>query len=251
MKKNISLFAIVASIIITLIGCTKKHSMSPPPDVSSFSATAVGPYTIGMPGVILISSASMANGTYTLRYHYKYLDSSEIAGSTSFVMNDHSGSFQTPVLIEEPVTYVTIDSVANATGEGVALATNNFVALTDSTGLMTAVIGTIPFRTVSTYIAYGINILVEGDYYIPGSKDRKGVVATTTTYSGIGSYTLGDAIYISGVYSYSGTTNIYTYDTARYGILTINTTFPLLTGSVSFTCNDSTKVSASFTGTLP
>lgn len=254
MKKHMQYLFLSASIVIaSFAGCKKKSNTPIKPDVSNFSATALSPYTIGTTGSILITSTSLAAGDYTLKYHYTPFDTNNtIYQAATLVMSNHTGSFQTPILTDATGTDFTIDTIINSIGNGVALTTNNLVALVDSTGLMTATIGSSSFRVVSVAAEInGNNLSIGGQYYLFGPGSGTQIFFAIQNYVAAGTYSFTNDFWggDGALFTYSGSHMV--IDTARYGTIIITATSPQLSGSFSVTCLDSTKMAGTFICAAP
>jgi hypothetical protein len=252
MKKHISYLLVSVIFIAVPFGGCKKSDNSPYPDVNNFSATALSNYTIGSPGNILVTSASLAPDNYTVKYHYTY-DTGYITGqSATLVMKNHTGSFQTSILTQDLVTYVTLDSIINSIGKAAPLTKNNLVTLCDSTGQMTLVMGSGSFQAL--YVAAEIttnNLYIDGECYLPGTTDHQDWVLEISNYTVPGIYSFNYDFFGGGFGIYTFTGSSYVIDTGKYGTINITASSPLLTGTFSVTCTDSTKITGSFSCVAP
>jgi hypothetical protein len=253
MKKYIDCFLVSAIFVIAPFAGCKKNSTPSRPDTGNFSATAYSGYVPGTSGTIFVSSTTLASGPYTVKYsYYGYgITFNPITGqSATLAFNNHTGSFQTQILTDSAVTYVTLDSIINSSGLAVALTSNNFVSLSDSNGLMEATMSngtTFRATNIASYLSTS-GLVIYGTDYLPGTINNNLLVFTTNDTPG--TYRISNTLFTSQA-DYVMNTSSFVTDTALYGVLTINTVAPLLTGTFTITYTDSVKMTGSFTCPAP
>ena len=252
MKKYRSYFILATVLAIaSFAGCKKKSNTVSPPDIASFSATAQSGYTVGAKGTIWVTSTSLASGNYTVLYHYRGLtDSTIIAGqSASMVFANHGGTFQTPVLSDSSATYFTLDSIINSIGEVSVLTAGNLVTMADSTGLMTASVGGNPFISLHPVAtANGPEMYINATYYAPGSTDHQELqFAVINDYTAPFTYTFSAPYVTGGAELTDYTTGGVVTREVSYGTVILTEATPMVVGSFSMTCVDSTRITGTFT----
>jgi len=240
-------------IICTLLmfawpfGCKKKNNPVKP-DVTNFWVDSQASFVPGRSATITVNSTSLASGTYTVKFDCAGYINSFAGQSATLIMSNHLGTFQTPVLDSPYVTRVFIDSITNSDGLSAALSNNNAAEVSDSTGIMTANIsGSTNFIAFNVYTYYlGPNLLIDGPMY------SSVAVEDITLDLGIYNNSTGTINFrndLSGITLNNSSGNTVNY--SAYGQIIVTTASPLLAGTFSFTCTDSTKVNGSFSCPAP
>ena len=250
--KFIRSFLAVAVLAWLLLPSCKKHSGPGLPAVTNFLVVDSGSFQPGGRATVTVNSPSLADGTYTF-YYFVFPNGYNQPYSTpvhsTLVMSNHTGTFQTVPLDTSAFVLLLTDSIVNEGGGGVSVG-GAIVTLIDSTGMMTLQMnGRDTFRTPSV-VATNDGGLVQ-------------VVATSPVWGSIGEYRYV-YLYLNnslGVQSFSNGSNMSTYalflDSATiannfvYGEITVTALTPLVAGSFSVTCADSTKMSGTFSCPAP
>ncbi len=228
------------------------------PDLSSFSVAASS-FAVGAASTIEIASSSLGSGTFTVNYSLSGANNL-VNQAATIIMNAGAGTFQTPALTGVSTTEgttITINSIQNSAGGSANPSGNNVQTFSDSTGLMTATItgasgGPTSFRgiQVSALLA-GENLQIDGVIFTPV---LTAIDLNVHNYMHANSTT---AINISdpgtnagAFYNVSGN-GIAIADIAQTGTISITGTSPLLTGTFSYTNQDGSVVSGSFSCPAP
>lgn len=237
------------TLLIANIGCKKKED----PNVSTFSLYVADFYP-GKSTTATISS-SLKDGDYTISYKiigkephstpggYYYATFSDL--TTLVNVKGGKGNFATPSLTYTECLTMTIDSITNSSGKGVALsATDEFC---DSTGTMTAYIDGILFSTHHVFSEVKDSILsITGD-----AEDKSQICIQVSPYHR--NMTIQKLpTTLSSSSSYTSYPNGYSLR-VKEGNVIFTAISPLMTGTFSFTSvGDYVKVTnGSFKVKLP
>jgi len=235
MRKVLMLW--VAIVLITgavNTGCTLAGGDIVLPNIANLSIQSISTFVPGDLVQVSLFSNTLLPGSYEVQYN---ISGANVFTSQTTVVNlvNDSGSFSTPILANAGITTLTITEITNSSGG--AASTNIVKSFSDSDGLMTSAISLPgPGFTAQDVKATltGSSLTIKGTYWSP----LQTITLNIDNYTpGTGSYTLnagGNAIY-----DIPGTT-----DNSAYGVVTITATSPLLTGTFSFTCKDSTRLSS-------
>ena len=174
----------------------------------------------------------------------------------TLVLNGGNGTFSTPTLTGvSAATTITINSITNSAGGSATPTTGNTTTFSDSSGLMTATItgtsGPSSFRGIHVNaLLAGPNLQIVGVVWSPLTQISLHVLdylgsALTTPFDITNPSTNGGATY--QVSSSSSLIN----DVGQTGTITITNTSPLLTGTFTFTNQDASVVTGSFSCKAP
>lgn len=267
MKKKITLAVFVSLIgmgITTNMSCSpgssnKNNPVSILPDVANFEIKAATTFVKDAASTISILSSSLGDGTFTI--HYDLSGANILSGLTAtMTMSGGNGTFQTPTLPNYGQTNINITSVSNSSGGSSDITSNNTYAFSDSEGLMTATYtsGGVATSFRATHVialATGSQLTITGvvwtpklttidltDYlYASGTQTVNFnsnnldfmSISNNSTYNGLASYQVSAS---------SGLIN----DASEHGQIKITAVSPLLTGTFSYTNQDSSTVVGSF-----
>ena len=239
-------------VLVALTGCSKAGSNDPRvplPDISDFTILNATPFAAGTTSSVNIYCTSIGAGTY--KVYFDLGGSNTLTSqSATLIMYDGYGTFKTPVLPNPGETFLTLVSITNINGGGTTFISNNKYTISDSTGLMTGIIGgTTTFRAtdvLATITGYKLTI--------------RGVVAEP--YNATMTLTVDSFTHANGIINFSSY-NVPEKASAQYqvhgggiisanGVINILSVQPTLTGTYSFTGMDSTKItSGSFSAATP
>ena len=252
--KKISGKAFVALFVVfvAVMGCSKNggnNAEVPLPNIGDFTIVNATAFAAGSTSTVNIYCSTLGSGTYSV--HFDLTGSNtDSSRSATLVMNNNVGSFKTPVLNNAGETFLTLNSITNINGGGTAFVTNRTYTLSDSTGLMSAIVG-----GSTTFNAYdvlatltGNQLTIRGTVPEPSQNVITLVIDSFTRTNGVINFSnyivpeVAHALYqmpVGGFVSANGVINIITVQ-------------PVLSGTFSFTGMDSTKVtSGSFSCATP
>jgi len=250
--KIIRLLPALAVLVVALFPSCKKHKGPSVPVVANLSLADSGTFLPGGRATMTVNAAILADGTYTLYYYVfpiGYNQPYSMPVHSTIVISNHTGTFQTVPLDTPSFVELLPDSLVSAAGE-IFYVPSSYITLTDSTGLMAVQMnGKDTFKTPSVVATYA------GQYLQ--------VVATSPVSGEIGLYRyvylyLNDSLGVqnlanSAIHSfYSAFIN--NASVANYfvsGEVTVTALAPLVTGSFSVTCADSTTMSGTFSCPAP
>jgi hypothetical protein len=249
--KMIRSFLALAALAGALFLSCKKHKGPSLPDVSNFSVVDSGTFIPGGRGTVTVNSTMLADGTYTVYYFIfpdGFVKPYRTAAHATLAMRNHTGTFQTEPLDTPNFVILQLDSIINEAGGGASI--NYLVTLTDSVGMMT-----VKMNGRDTFRAPNVTATYEGGMVqVSACSPRSGIMGT---YRYVVLY-LEDNL---GVHSFNNSTHQGAYsafiDSATFPNtfveeeVTITALTPLLTGSFSATCADSTKMSGTFSCPAP
>ena len=269
MKKSILLCVAALSFAITTnTGCTPGGGSTTPislPNLSNFSVAASS-FVKGAAAIISIASSSLGSGTFTVNYSLSGANNlvNQVA---TLIMDAGNGTFSTPVLngVSSTMgTTITINSIQNSAGGSANPTGNNVQTFSDSSGLMTATMtgvsgGPTTFRGIHVDASLAGSLLsIDGVMWTPWlttvtlyvdnymhatgpvqfNANDLSTTSITSTFNGSASYGVaGNGLAIS--------------DLSQHGIVTINTVSPLITGTFTYTNQDSSVISGSFSCPAP
>ena len=241
-------------------GCTKPGSkLAAIPNIVNFELQAATAFVKGAASTISILSSTLGDGTFTVNFDMS--GANNLSGQTaSLTMSGGNGTFQTPSLPNSGETNITINSITNSAGGNANITANNTYSISDSSGLMTGTYTSGGTTTAlrATHVTASITLsqlVITGiiwepnlininltDYLYAGAAQTvnfnfdSNIPSSPTnnsTYNGSASY---------GLAGPGGTIS----DLSQHGMIKINTISPLLTGTFSYTNQDSSTVSGSF-----
>lgn len=238
-----SLAALLVMFVV-LASCSKQGSNDAQvglPDVSDFRIAKALPFSAGSSSTVSIYSNSL--GSATFKVHYDLTGSNTLLSQTStLVMKGGAGVFVTPKMPNAGLTFLTINSITNSKGGGTVLLENNKYTISDSTGLLSAIID-------STYNFYATDLVATLD---SNHLTIRGVIAepnTSTITLYIDNFKRSNgSIYFSNYDVPEIAHAMYTFPGGGFlsanGVIKIITVSPTLSGSFSFTGMDSTTVTS-------
>ena len=249
MKQALKISLAVLMLAVALpIGCVKTPdgSNSGMPDISNFAIEAASTWTAGAASLISISSSTLGAGTFIV--HFNLTGANNLSGlTTTLDMSGGTGTFQTPVLTISGETNVIITSISNSSGASSNLTSNNSYTFADSTGIMTATVnGVASFR--STHVTAllpggaGATLAISGVKWNPLTTINLYIANFPNTPMTMTFTSFSD---FAGSTHYSAPAPVNSQFGA-HGHVTVTTVSPLLTGSFTFTNEDSSVVIGNF-----
>ena len=261
MKKLLLLLSIGAIVMFTApTGCIKSTSsnnaLGSIPDLSNFLVDASNAFKAGAAAYVKILSTSLGNGTFNVNFTLTGANTG--SGTATLTMNGGSGTFSTPVITNAGPTTVTITSISNSSSSATPTS-HNTSSMFDSTGLMNATYtpsgssAQTLYATDVTASLAGTLLTIHGVIWTPNLTtitvyNDIYAGATGTTYFNSSDLTPGDLYSTfngSAAYGVSGSSGVIS-DLSSHGWVTINTVTPLITGSFSYTNQDSSVVAGTF-----
>jgi hypothetical protein len=233
----------------TLLSCKKKNTPAVP-DVGNFYFVDPGMFRPNERGSVTVNSTTLADGNYTI-YYFMFPEGyvepmlHRISSQATLVMSNHTGTFKTEPLGTPYFMVIQADSLVNSSGGGVSI--NRLATLVDSTGMMKVQANGADLLSTFSVTAKPNGASIE-------------LLAESPVVGGMAQYHFVDLYLaanvgvqsINNLSSYGGFTNNATWmKNFVAGEVTITTLAPLLTGSFSVTCSDSTKMSATFSCPAP
>ena len=244
------------------MGCVKPSSNPTNnivlPNVTNFSVSATN-FVQGAAAIISIASSSLGSGTFTVNYSLSGANNlvNQIA---TLVMNGGVGTFSTPVLngvSSSSGTTVRINSISNTSGGSATPTGGNITTFSDSSGLMTATItgasgGPTTFRGVHVDRSNLGMLSIHGVMWEPWLVTITLYIDNYTGALGTTYFNSHDASSFNGSASYGVAGNgVAISNLSEHGSITITSATPLLAGTFTYTNQDSSVVSGSFSCPAP
>ena len=266
MKKLLLLLSIGAIVMFTApTGCVKpsgsNNLLSGIPDLSNFLVQASTAFKTGAAAYIKILSTSLGDGTFNV--NFTLTGGNTGSGTGTLTMSGGSGTFSisgSSITSDGPTT-VTVTSISNSSGGNATPTGHNTSSMFDSTGLMNATYTpsggsaqTFSATDVTaSWLGAGSILTIHGVVWAPNLTtitvyNDIYAGATGTTYFNSSDLTPGDLYSTfngSAAYGVSGSSGVIS-DLSSHGWVTINTVTPLITGSFSYTNQDSSVVAGTF-----
>jgi len=237
--------AVLLVVFVILAGCSKDGSNNaqiPLPDISDFRITNATPFAKGTSSTVSIYSNSL--GSATFKVHYDLTGSNTLKSQTStLIMKNGGGTFTTPKLPNAGMTFLTINSITNSEGKGTTFIENNKYTISDSTGLMTAIIdSSINFKATNVLATLdGKQLTIRGVVAEP-------YATTMTMYISNFTRVANTTIYFNNYIVPEVAHMQYTVPGGGFlsanGTIKIMTVAPTLSGTFSFIGMDSTTVTS-------
>ena len=255
MKKHFknSLTALLI-VFAALAGCKSDAPSAPVPlpNIADFAITGSSPFDAGTSSTLNVSCSSMGSGTYTVYFSLAGADTLQ-AGSASLVLSGGTGSFKTPALPNPGLVFLTLNSITNINGGGTLFPPNTSYTLNDSTGEMAATIGGSTTFNAADVLATitGNTLTIRGEVDEPGLTTITLYIDNFTNQTGV---TYFSSTIVPAVASamYTSTSVAGGGSLSANGTINIISLSPLIAGTFSFTCMDSTKItSGSFSAVAP
>jgi hypothetical protein len=249
MKIVRSFLAISVLSGVIFLSC-KKNSGSGSPNVTDFSVVDSGIFLGGARATVTVNSTTLADGTYTLYYlmfPVGFVKPYSTLIPATLVISNHTGTFKTEPL-DTNFVIVQVDSLVN--GAGAYASVNKLVTLTDSTGMMTLQMnGRDTFRTPNVNATYS-----SGMVQVSACSPKSGVMGQYRYVTLYVNNSLGTQSFHNtanqGAYSAFILSQTY-FNAFVEEEVTLTSLTPLITGSFSATCADSTKMSGTFSCPAP
>jgi hypothetical protein len=248
--KIIRSFLVVAVLAGALFLSCKK-SKGPTPDLDNFTMADSGSFLPGGQATITVNSTTLADGTYTIYYVIfpdGYVKPYATGVHSTLVMSNHVGTFQTAPLDTPNYVVISAESISNQAG-GTTFVNSRLGSYVDSLGMMKVQKnGKDTFSTPAVKAKFN-GAMIEVDAYSPQLGTITGYDFVTLIFNNQLGVQILDSNNGQGQYGHfynSVTANIFTRTT-----LTITSLTPLLTGSFSAVCADSTKFTGTFSCPAP
>lgn len=249
--KIIRSFLVVAVLAGALFLSCKK-SKPAAPDVDNFAMVDSGSFVPGGQATVTVNSTTLADGTYTLYYFIwpnGFVKPNATPVHSTLVMSNHTGTFQTAPLDTPNWVVMQANSIESQAGVSANIydrnATfSNMSSFTDILGMMK-----MQKNGKDTFSTPAVTANFNGGWIeVDGYSPQLGTItAYTSVYLIFGNrpgVQILDSSIAPGGYAYFN--NSYTAKVFVRDTITITSLTPLLTGSFSAICADSTK----FTGTF-
>ncbi len=262
MRKLISVTAIALVMTFSLnTGCTPGGGGGGTPivlpNIAGFAIQSVSAFVAGASAMVSIAVPSLAAGVYTLHFDITGDDNFSNQSATINVSGS-TVNFQTPSLPNPGSVSIHITSITNSSGGSATITSNNTKTFSDSTGLMTGtytVAGSVTNLRATHVVATntGGMLSIHCVIWTPN-------LTTVTLYDDIYAGATGSVSFNSNDLSASGPTSTFNggasfgiagsgitvSDLSEHGTITLNTIAPLMTGTFTFTNQDSSVVAGSF-----
>jgi len=233
-KAGTFLVAMILMVAIANTGCTLSGGDIVLPNVANLSIQSLSTFVPGDSVLVTLYSTTLIPGAYEI--HYSLGGANVANGQTAEVnlLND-TCSFYTIVMANAGISSLTITEITNSSGGNAS--TDVYKTFSDSTGQMASAISVAG----SGFSAQDVNatltgtlLTIKGTYWKP----LETITLNIDNYThSTGSYTLNAGG--TAIYTIPGAT-----DSSVDGVVNITATSPLLTGTFSFTCKDSTRLSS-------
>ena len=243
---KVSLTALIM-IFAAPIGCVKSdtgNALGGLPDLANFTIEAASAWAAGASSLISIMSSTLGAGPFTV--HFNLTGANSMNDLTApLTMSGTTGTFPTPVLSNAGVTNVIITAISNSGGSS-SLTSGNSYTFSDSIGLMTATINGASFRathvTATLPGGAGAMLSIHGVKWTPLTTitlfiDNFMDIPTTMNFTTVSDFAGGTQ------YSAPAPVN---GQFGVHGYVTVVNITPLLTGTFTFTNEDSSIVTGSF-----
>lgn len=249
MKIIRSLLAISVLAAVLFLSC-KKNSGSGSPNVTDFSVVDSGIFLSGGRATVKVNSTTLTDGTYTLYYFIfpvGFVNPIRTSIPATLVMSNHTGTFQTEPL-DTNFVIVQVTSIVN--GAGADADVNKLVTLTDSTGMMRLQMnGRDTFKTPNVNATYS-----RGMVQVSACSPVSGIMGTYRYVTLYVNNNLGTQIFHNT--ANQGEYSAFILSKTHFNAfveeeVTLTSLTPLITGSFSATCADSTKMSGTFSCPAP
>jgi len=248
MRRSIGVLLMVLLIAAAMpMGCVKETGSAGTPNVTNFAIESVAPWKAGMPVVVTVSSTTLADGSYIVNSELTGANK-RVLPNTALVMAGGRGTFTlNDVNNDDGETTIIVHSLINTNGITATLTSGNTYTFSDSTGVMAGTIAGAGFRATHVTAEWptGGTLSIAATRWTP--------LATITLYldhfNGLpGTMNFTQVSDFNGGASYSFATGS---EFGKNGSVTINTVSPLYTGTYTFTCEDNTVISGSFSCPAP
>ena len=234
--KKVWVFWMAIAVLAFAAGssCTLSGGSIILPDISNLTIQSLSTFVPGDSVLVKLHSISLTPGTYEI--HYSLSGANVAPGQLVEVsMLNDSGSFYTPPMANAGITTLTITEVTSPSGGNAS--TNIVKTFSDSTGLMASAISVAG----SGFSAQDVKATLTGTLLTIKGTLWKPLETVTLNINNYAHATGSFALNTGGNAIYSIPTKI---DSSVYGVVNITATAPLLTGTFSFTCKDSTRLSS-------
>ncbi len=268
MKKHFKFIIVLLVVIFSgTSGCVKTpggNSITDLIDVSNFLLKASVAFVKGAAATIGVSAPSLAAGTYTVHFNLTgYNAANEL--TATLAVSGGSGSFQTPVLANAGPTSVQVTSITSASGTSATISSGNSSSMFDSTGTMNATY-TPASGTAIAFHATDVTASISGGaLYINGVQwpqpNLVNINLTDYLYTGATGTVMFNSNDLTNpsptstfngnaAYGLSGSTGVIS-DLSAHGSITVATLTPVISGSFTYTNDDSSVVAGTFSCVHP
>ncbi len=268
MKKHFKfIIALLVVVFSATSGCVKTpggNSVTDLLNVANFLLKASVAFVKGAAATIGVGAPSLADGTYTV--HFNLTGANVASGlSATLAMSGGNGSFQTPAMVSDGPTSVQVTSITSASGSAAAITSGNTSSLFDSTGTMNATYTPATGSAISFHATDVTASISGGALYISGVQwpqpNLVNINLTDYLYTGA----IGTVAFNSNDLSSSGPTSTFNgsaayglsgssgviSDLSAHGSITITTLTPVVSGSFTYTNQDSSVVTGTFSCVHP
>ena len=247
--KKILKTTLAAFIFLTVPVACSTSSNSPLavlPNIANFTIQAVSSFVAGASTVISIASSTLGNGIFTVNYSLSGANNLSNLTATMTV-NGSSATFSTPVLPTSGETTITINSISNSSGGSSAFTSQPTYSFSDSIGLMTATVNGVAYRATHVIASSAGGLIT-----IAGTKWNPLTGITLHVYNYVNApitanFNANDASNANGdaAYNLAAPTGGIA-DLSQHGTIAITQVSPLVVGTFTFTNQDSSVVTGSF-----
>lgn len=237
MKKLLQISLLGLAIALTTVtGCIKApditNTTSDLPDVGGFTLTKASSFIAGLASNVTVLAGGLSSGTFTIHYNLSGSNTSTDLTAT-LTMSGGTGTFKTSVLNTTGATTLTVTSVTNSNNKSSNITSGNSINIKAGSMSLT--------RNGVTFLSDEASASVTGSLLnIHGIKWDPLTTADVTLYYYANVPTIVHFIGIdSAGASYSPPSGIF-HD--AHGVINLISTSPMLTGTFSYTAEDSSLV---------
>jgi hypothetical protein len=261
MKKHLPLFCGI--IMISVASCIKPATSnnghtgsSAALDISGFAVKTPSKYAPGNSITVELTAPKLANGPYTYSYSLSGQNYGGSYNNVDVTFTGGKGTFTTPVLPSAGCMKLSSNSIQSLTNANGANSISSIFAVADfcdSLGVMDAMRNGIKFYTThitsslsNSTLQVSATVYDGASSYDPGKTIQLTVQNYTQSPKTV-SFTASD-YYNKGYATYTSPTN---NQYVEYGKISITAASPTLSGNFSFTTEDSSKFSGTFSVAAP